>query len=268
MSAQVPNFTPLPPESSQPETAPPAGRQSFVTKLPEEVEGHNFNPRLRAQYSNEPGVVHAGRPIEPKKGVISDELRKKHEDSVAKFPFLNLSEGEYVILNIQRHPIGLWIPVGTGMFLIILLLSGLFIYPTILEQQRDSLITGGGLPGFGFVALIVILVSVLVGIMTYIAAWIYLRNQFFLTNESVIQELQYGLFSHHEQTASLGSIEDVSYKQHGILQTMLNYGSIRLSTEGEETTYRFYYVSNPKRQTATLTNAVEAFKNGRPVGED
>lgn len=40
---------------------------------------------------------------------------------------------------------------------------------------------------------------------------------------------------------------------------------IRLSTEGEETTYRFNYVANPKRQTAILNNAVEAFKNGRPV---
>ena len=270
MSVIVPDFTPLPPEMPQPETASPelSGNQSFVTKLPTEIDGHNFNPQIRAQYSNEPGVVHTSRPIEPKSATISDELLKKHQESVAKYPFLNLSEGEYVILNIQRHPIGLWEPVGSCVFLIILLLSGLFIYPAILERQTATAITGAGLPDFGFVAMVLVLLSTLVGVITYIAAWIYLRNQFFLTNESVIQELQYGLFSHHEQTASLGSIEDVSYRQHGILQTMLNYGSIRLSTEGDETTYRFYYVSNPKKQTATLTNAVEAFKNGRPVGDD
>ena len=92
-----------------------------------------------------------------------------------------------------------------------------------------------------------------------------MRNQFFLTNESVIQEIQRGLFSRHEQTVSLGSIEDASFEQNGLLQTMLNYGSIRLSTEGEETTYRFYFVSNPKEQIARLNNAVESFKNGRPV---
>ena len=63
---------------------------------------------------------------------------------------------------------------------------------------------------------------------------------------------------------SLGSIEDASYKQHGILQTILNYGTIRLSTEGDETTYRFAYVSNPNKQVAILNDAIEAFKNGRP----
>jgi hypothetical protein len=53
-----------------------------------------------------------------------------------------------------------------------------------------------------------------------------------------------------------------------MLQSILDYGSIRLSTEGDETTYRFNYVSNPKKQIALLNNAVEAFKLGRPVDTD
>jgi hypothetical protein len=88
-----------------------------------------------------------------------------------------------------------------------------------------------------------------------------------LTNESVIQEIQLSLFSQHEQTISLGNIEDASYFQEGILQQMINYGTIRLSTQGDENTYRFTYASNPKQHIATLNNAVEAFKNGRPVEE-
>jgi hypothetical protein len=43
---------------------------------------------------------------------------------------------------------------------------------------------------------------------------------------------------------------------------------MRLSTEGEETTYRFAFVENPKEQIATVTDAVESFKNGRPVGTE
>lgn len=97
---------------------------------------------------------------------------------------------------------------------------------------------------------------------------IYDANRFFLTNESVIQHIQSGLFSKKDQTISLNNIEDASYRQHGILQTVLNYGSIRLSTEGEETTYRFYFVANPEEQIRLLNNAVEAFKNFRPVDDD
>ena len=95
----------------------------------------------------------------------------------------------------------------------------------------------------------------------------YAQNRFFLTNESVIQEIQLSLFSKREQTVSLGNIEDASFSQKGILQTFFNYGSIRLSTEGDETTYRFQYVANPRHEIAILNNAVEAFKNGRPVDE-
>ena len=77
-------------------------RSSHVTARPASVEGHNFDPRLRSQYANEPDVVHAAREIEPKALAISDELREKHDQSVRRYPFLNLSEGEYVILDMKR----------------------------------------------------------------------------------------------------------------------------------------------------------------------
>jgi uncharacterized membrane protein YdbT with pleckstrin-like domain len=108
----------------------------------------------------------------------------------------------------------------------------------------------------------------LIGLGVYIVVWVYQNNKFFLTNESVIQEIQTTLFAHNEQTVSLSNIEDASYTQHGLVQQLLGYGSIRLSTEGDETTYRFHYVTNPKKHIATLNNAVEAFKNGRPVVGD
>ena len=118
---------------------------------------------------------------------------------------------------------------------------------------------------FGLVMLVSILLSILFMIGGYLAVWVYTNNRFFLTNESVIQEIQVSIFSKKEQTVSLMNIEDASFSQRGPLQTILNYGSIRLSTEGEETTYRFDYAANPREQIAILNNAVEAFKNGRPV---
>ncbi|HSW91451.1 MAG TPA: PH domain-containing protein, partial [Candidatus Saccharimonadales bacterium] len=123
-------------------------------------------------------------------------------------------------------------------------------------------------PAYGSVIVTGVLLAALVLIGGYIAVWVYMNTRFFLTNESVLQEIQVSLFSRHEQTVSLVNIEDASFRQQGIIQTMFNYGSIRLSTEGDETTYRFDYVADPKQQIATLNNAVEAFKNGRPVIND
>jgi len=245
--------------TSQPPAAAPVP-SSHVTAAPQSHEGQSFDPRARVQYGNEPGVRHMTRDVEPEERPISEDLQRRHEESKARYPFLNLSAGEVVIMNLQRHPIGLLMPIGAGGIVFLALTMGLIFYPA----NAVSL----GLPDFGLATLIIGLLMALIGIGTLIAVWVYLQNQFFLTNESVIQEIQHSLFSRHEQTVSLGSIEDASFKKNGIIQTMLDYGTIRLSTEGEETTYRFHFVSNPRKQVAILNNAVEAFKNGRPVDID
>jgi uncharacterized membrane protein YdbT with pleckstrin-like domain len=132
---------------------------------------------------------------------------------------------------------------------------------------------GGGseyVPQESFASLAMVLLGLVVLIFLggILATIVYEGNRFFLTNESVTQHIQTSLFSKKEQTISLSNIEDASFTQHGILQHMLNYGSLRLSTEGDETTYRFSFVENPSNQVALLNNAVEAFKNGRPVDPD
>lgn len=235
-------------------------RSSHVTARPASVEGHNFDPRLRSQYANEPDVVHAAREIEPKALAISDELREKHDQSVRRYPFLNLSEGEYVILDIKRHPMGMIIPIALTGLSLFAILAFAAIYPSLVNSGIPMIDAS---TMFG----IILLVALVVVLGGAIALWVYVQNQFFMTNESVIQEIQESLVSRHEQTVSLGSIEDASFRKSGIMQTLFDYGTIRLSTEGEETTYIFHYVVNPKKQVAILNNAIEAFKNGRPVSD-
>jgi len=250
-SVSQPPLPPLPPEPR---------RMSHVTNAPSGYDGESFDPKARVQYANEPGVRQVTREIEPMKRPVGDNLNRLHEESKRRYPHLNLSEGEFVLLDIQRHPIGLLMPLVAGGFIMLVLVMVLIFYPADPSEI--------GLPGFNLVALVIGLIMSLVGIGTGISVWVYLQNQFYMTNESVIQEIQHSLFSRHEQTVSLGSIEDASFKKNGILQTMLDYGTIRLSTEGEETTYRFHYVSNPRKQVAVLNNGIEAFKNGRPVEID
>lgn len=204
-------------------------------------------------------IVHVARATEPAPVAVSEETKRRHDESLKHFPGLNLSEHEYIISAVRRHPIGMWAPLIATAFSLSLMFILIFNYPYISELM------GLSESSYGTVVLIGVLMSILFVIGGYIAIWVYMSNRFFLTNESVIQEIQHSIFSRKEQTVSLMNIEDASYNQHGPLQALLNYGSIRLSTEGEETTYRFDYVSNPKKQIAILNNAVEAFKNGRPV---
>lgn len=233
-----------------------ASISSHVTQAPDNMPGENYDPKIRVQYANEPSVVHATRAIDQQPFKISAEVQKLHEESVKKYPNLSLSSGEYVILEIRRHPIGLASSLIGGAIVFIVLTAVLILYPLNAAQLS--------LPSFGIATFIAGLLMALTALGTLVAVWVYSQNRFILTNESVIQDIQMSLFSHREQLVSLGSIEDASYRENGILQTLLDYGSIRLSTEGDETTYQFSYVASPKQQVATVNNAIEAFKNGRP----
>lgn len=211
-----------------------------------------------------PAVVHVARPVEPEPQIVSPETHRRHERSMRLYPSLNLSAGEYVISAVRRHPIGLIAPLAIGTLIIGIVLGVLFNYVEFV----DLLAISGPFAEPDAIAVPALFLVAVVGLGMFVTYYVYSKNKFFLTNESVIQEIQDSLFARREQTVSLANIEDASYSQNGILQQLFNYGDIRLSTEGDETTYRFSYVARPKDHIARLNNAVEAFKNGRPVGDD
>lgn len=206
-------------------------------------------------------VVHLTRSMNPEKPTLSDEIIQKHERSVRMYPNLNLSEGEYVITSVRRHPIGLIAPQAIGAVLLAIMITVMTTYGEVSE----SFSMYGGVSTTPFVVVIAFLFSIAIIIGMVTTAFVYLNNKFYLTNESVIQEIRHSLLSKHEQTVSLANIEDASYTKKGLLQYAFDYGNVRLSTEGEETTYRFSYVANPKGHVDRLNNVVEAFKNGRPI---
>lgn len=206
-------------------------------------------------------AVHMARPVEIGKPFISDSTKIKHDQSKQLYPSLNLSEGEYVIVAVKRHIIGIFLQLASSVALISLALSVLFNYDFIVKEFSLT----GPLAKSAVVSLVILLVIILIGLFTYVAYFVYSNNRFYLTNESVIQQIQTGLFNRREQSISLGSIEDASYTQKGLLQEMIDYGSIRLSTIGDEMSYRFTYVAGPKKIIDILNSAVESFKNGRPV---
>ena len=58
-------------------------------------------------------------------------------------------------------------------------------------------------------------------------------------------------------------IEDCSYAQTNPIQTILNYGSIRLSTIGDEQTYVFTFVDRPKEQFRIVNHVVQQVDEGQ-----
>ncbi|MEI7689523.1 MAG: PH domain-containing protein [Candidatus Saccharibacteria bacterium] len=188
---------------------------------------------------------------------ITDAVKLKHERSQRVFPELDLNEGDYVISSVRRHPIGLVPAFTLGIVLITLSFTALFNYDLVVRlfQLTGSMADSS----VAFWPITIFVIFVMLG--EYVAYYVFSSNKFFVTNESVVHQIQTGLFSSGEQIVSLGNVEDASYTQNGIIQQLFNYGSIRVSTRGEDTIYRFTYVSDPKECVATLEGAIEHFKD-------
>jgi hypothetical protein len=253
-----------PPNPGQP-SPDPAQPPDYSQPVAYDKNGNPLYAYPPAGYQPGVQVVQITRPINPVVQPISPEAMQRYEESRLKYPNLNLSPGEYIISTIKRHPIGL-VQIWLVIVLLIFVFGALFSMLFLGGDATNVLSSIGGTEDTRTGATLLLMVLFFLFILGGMAAtYIYQNNRFYLTNESVIQEIQTTLFSKHEQTVSLSNIEDASYRQNGILPMLLNFGTIRLSTEGDETTYRFSYVADPKKHIAILNNAVEAFKNGRPV---
>ena len=181
---------------------------------------------------------------------MDENLAKiRHERSKKDFPMLNLEDDEYVEFAFRRATVCLMlILVGTGLGVIILLLGFLLV---LLGQ---SMIDDMG-KNFLFLMLFALLAAVV--IIRIVAIKTYRGNRLFVTNKKVVQYL----ISSSVNSIDLGGVEDVSFRQDGILPRLFHYGTLRLATVGEETTYTFKYSDISSEDLKALSKLVNDSKN-------
>jgi uncharacterized membrane protein YdbT with pleckstrin-like domain len=190
---------------------------------------------------------------------IPADLMAKHEESLRKFPRVHLSKGEYVVMEVRRHPIGL---LSIWASMLVLIIATLAIIP-LYAMNRDSIasilsVSVDKLPTDAAIVMPLLALAALFVLGGLVAVYVYNGNLFYLTNESIIQYVQSSIFSTKEQQINLVNIDDVSYRQQGILQQILNYGTVRVSTEGDERNpYVFYFVAKPQVVVRTINDAME-----------
>ncbi len=198
-------------------------------------------------------------------GNMDDRLVEfKHQASVKKYPSISFRDKEFVIKIINRHPLGMvaiWAVAAFINLLMILVWSIIFFAPN--SAIRSTISTTANITFFGFIIFVsLILMSI---IFAYVISSIYSANKMIITSERVVQYLSNGLFDHKKQTIDLGWIEDVSYHKTGIVASIFNFGSIRLSTIGDESTYYMKWVRSPETIASQLNELVLAVKNEDPM---
>ena len=165
---------------------------------------------------------------------MDENLAKiRHERSKKDFPGLSLEEGEYIEFAFSRAKICLMM-IMCGMFFGVIVVLLAFLIALLGQEMIDEM-------GRKFLFIILLALLAASVIMGMIALTTYRGNKLYVTNRRVIQLMMNSLVSSSTNTIDLVSVEDVSFHQNGLLQRLLHFGTLRLSTIGDETTYTFKY---------------------------
>lgn len=184
--------------------------------------------------------------------LLTPREQADHDRSVHDYPDLPLSDTEYVVIDIDRSIFGL-IKIWSLVVIIFIALAATILmidYTSPIELDQPIML---GLL-VGTVAL-----PLIGGLIT---TYVYQQNYFIVTNERIFARIQYTPFAHRSQNVELEHVEDCSYSKNNIFQMAFNYGSIRLSTVGDEQTYTFNYVAEPKDQFSIVNRVVQSVDKG------
>ena len=73
----------------------------------------------------------------------------------------------------------------------------------------------------------------------------YHHDVWLVTNQRLIDSLRRNWFHHRVASADLVDIEDVSMERSGVLQTMLDFGDLRVQTAGEQENFVLGNIHHP-----------------------
>lgn len=163
---------------------------------------------------------------------MDESLAKiRHARSKKDFPFLKLEENEYVEFAFSRAKVCLFMIFG-GVTVGILAVLAMFLM--VMGSNIDAI-------GKKFVFVLLVFLVITALMIGAVALIVYRGNRLFITNKHAIQMVMKSPVATSMNMIDLPSIEDASFHQNGLTQKILKYGTFRLSTIGDETTYTFVY---------------------------
>lgn len=169
-------------------------------------------------------------------------------------PMVVLQPGERIICEIKRHPFGILSMYFSGGIAILIAVVLAAMAPQIADQlaySADNIMTMA-LLGAGIVV-------IGVACMLWIATTIYWQNRWIVTDDSITQIVQDGLFGRRVSQLSMENLEDVTVDQQGFLPSMFNFGTLKAETAGERSKFVFPMCPNPNAYARKILEVHEAF---------
>lgn len=168
-------------------------------------------------------------------------------------------EGNAGQVTIRRHPFGivalyLQAIVGLGVALGLIY----FLIPNLLsDENRDR--------AFVYLSIFGVVAVAFTALFLLIATAIYHQNKWIVTDDSITQFSQIGIFRRNISELSMANIEDVGSEQNGILAELFGFGTLKVETAGERSNFHFNYCPQPNKYAQVILHARERFINEDPA---
>lgn len=186
----------------------------------------------------------------------NDLAKIHHARSTKDFPEIDLEDNEWVVLHIVRSKIGLFL-IWAGEILGFILLTAALI----LLLTGDTSRLGLNSTAINYLYIIIFALYALLIVSGILGTIVYKANHLYITNRRAIHKSRPSLFVNSTNIIDLQSIEDVSFRQAGILDQIFKLGTIRMATVGDETTYTFTMVNTPRDEIKTITSLIHKIKD-------
>lgn len=163
-----------------------------------------------------------------------------------------LEPGEHLICIVRRHPIGL-----VAIYLEALAaLAAIFALMLVVAPSFTSSSSGRYDLAFTGLFIVAVLAAIILGFTTYI----YRKSRLFVTDRSLVEILQRGLFNRKVSRLSMADVEDVSSEKKGIFPMMFNFGTLMIQTAGEMDNFLFPMCPDPDEYSSLVLEARQAYE--------
>src|SRR5579871_1470264 len=182
----------------------------------------------------------AAQPEEP-------PVKPKHDPDLEM-----LEPGEHVVTVVHRHPIGIvaiYIETLVGIF-------ALFFLARILAPDFFSNLSG---QAYRLFLAAVLLAVVLFSLILFVATYIYRQSRLIVSDKSLIQVIQSGLFVRKVSRLSMSNVQDVTAEHNGFLPTIFGYGTLTVETAGEEDNFVFKWCPMPDNYAERILDARQKY---------
>lgn len=162
------------------------------------------------------------------------------------------------VITIHRHPFGIVVLV-LQVYIGIALAFGLLLF--LLHQLLSADLASKAI---SYVGLGGLFVTMLATLFLLVSVVIYRQNKWVITDDSITQVLQTGLFRRQISELSFASIEDVTSERPGFISTIFGFGILKAETAGERSNFYFNYCPTPDKYAQIIIHAKERYVDGSP----